>query len=141
MDTLQCAIVLAKLPSFDWELAQRRRAAERYAYWLKDTIPIMAVREGRTSAYAQYTIVSDQRDALRARLEADGIPTAVHYPRPITQQPAYCRMDKDAHCPEALRLSRQVLSLPMGPYLSDADIDRICTSVLAAEYDAMGATE
>ena len=52
-----------------------------------------------------------------------------------------CRMDKDAHCPEALRLSRHVLSLPMGPFLSDADIDRICTSVLAAEYDAIGAME
>jgi len=141
MDTLQCAIVLAKLPSFDWELAQRRRAAERYADWLKDKVSIMALRDGRTSAYAQYTIISAQRDALRARLEADGIPTAVHYPRPITQQPAYCGMDKEAHCPEALGLSRQVLSLPMGPYLSDADIDHICTSVLAAEYDAMGATE
>jgi len=141
MDTLQCAIVLAKLPSFDWELEQRRRAADRYAYWLKDNIPIMALRDGRTSAYAQYTIISTQREALRARLEADGIPSAVHYPLPITHQPAYCEMDKDAHCPEALRLSRQVLSLPMGPYLSDADIDRICTSVLAAEYDAVGAME
>jgi UDP-2-acetamido-2-deoxy-ribo-hexuluronate aminotransferase len=141
MDTLQCAIVLAKLPSFDWELEQRRRVAERYAYWLKDKVPIMALREGRTSAYAQYTIVSRQREALRARLEADGIPSAVHYPLPITQQPAYCQMDKEAYCPEAVRLSRHVLSLPMGPYLSDADIDRICASVLAVEHDAMGATE
>lgn len=140
MDTLQCAIVLAKLPNFAWELAQRERAAKRYAYWLKGKVPIMALRDGRTSAYAQYTILSTQRDALRARLEADGIPSAVHYPLPINHQPAYCQMDKGADCPEALALSRQVLSLPMGPYLSDADIDRICASVLAAEYDAMGAT-
>lgn len=140
MDTIQCAVVLAKLPSFDWELAQRRRVANRYAHWLKDKVPIMALRDGRTSAYAQYTIMSDRRDALRARLEADGIPSAIHYPLPIDRQPAYCRLDGAAQCPEALRLSRQVLSLPMGPFLADTDVDRICASVLAAEYDCIGAS-
>jgi UDP-2-acetamido-2-deoxy-ribo-hexuluronate aminotransferase len=135
MDTLQCAIVLAKLPSFDWELAQRQRAAATYDALLDGQVRRMAVHPDCTSVHAQYTVVLDDRAARAAVQEAlhgAGIPTAVHYPVPIHLQPAYARLAAGADCPVACDLAERVMSLPMGPYLADADIHAVCAALLAA---------
>ena len=132
MDTLQCAIVLAKLPLFDWELQQRQRAAASYAARLGGRVRPVGRRTDRSSVYAQYTVVVERREAVQRALQAAGIPTAVHYPVPVHLQPAYAALSAGGDCPTARMLAEKVLSLPMGPYLTDADIDRVCTVLLDA---------
>ena len=132
MDTLQCAIVLAKLDTFDWELAQRQRAAASYEALLRGRVGLMGRSADRTSAHAQYTVVVDERDAVQKALQAAGVPTAVHYPVPIHMQPAYAGLGAADTCPMARSLAGRVMSLPMGPYLADADIRRVCAALLAA---------
>ena len=132
MDTLQCAIVLAKLPLFDWELQQRQRAAASYAERLGSRVRPVGRRTDRSSVYAQYTVVVERREAVQRALQAAGIPTAVHYPVPVHLQPAYAALSAGGDCPTARLLADQVLSLPMGPYLTDADIDRVCAVLLDA---------
>jgi UDP-2-acetamido-2-deoxy-ribo-hexuluronate aminotransferase len=133
MDTLQCAVVLAKLERFAWELGERSRIASRYDAMLAGIpgVSPVRVREDRTSVYAQYTVQVHDRDRVQKRLEAAGIPTAVHYPVPLNRQPAY------RHCggetPVAERVAKRVLSLPM-----HADLDRNTQDrVVAAMRDAL----
>jgi UDP-2-acetamido-2-deoxy-ribo-hexuluronate aminotransferase len=139
MDTLQCAVVLAKLALFDWELQQRQRAAATYDALLSGNqagVRPVGRREDRTSVYAQYTVVLEQRADLQAALQAAKIPTAVHYPVPIHRQPAYAHLDVRAACPISDALAGRVMSLPMGPYLLDAEIRTVCTTLLRAAQEA-----
>ncbi|UVW30309.1 DegT/DnrJ/EryC1/StrS aminotransferase family protein [Massilia sp. H6] len=132
MDTLQCAIVLAKLERFDWEIRQRRRAAAAYDALLHPHLPVIACQPDRTSVYAQYTVLVEQRDQLRSELDAAGIPTAVHYPLPIHQQPAYAHLAAGERYPVSEDMAARVLSLPMGPYLSASDARHVASSLLRA---------
>jgi UDP-2-acetamido-2-deoxy-ribo-hexuluronate aminotransferase len=139
MDTLQCAVVLAKLALFDWELQQRQRAAATYdALLLGNEAGVRPVsrREDRTSVYAQYTVVLEGRADVQAALQAANVPTAVHYPVPIHRQPAYAHLDPHAACPVSDALAGRVMSLPMGPYLSDAEIRTVCATLLRAAQQA-----
>lgn len=132
MDTLQCAIVLAKLGLFDWELAQRRRAAATYDALLGGKVGLIGRAADRTSAFAQYTVLVERRDEVQRALQDAGVPTAVHYPVPIHLQPAYAHVSGNAACPVANALADKVMSLPMGPYLPDEDIQRVCAALLDA---------
>jgi len=132
MDTLQCAVVLAKLGLFDWELAQRRRAASTYDALLKGKVDLVGRATDRSSAFAQYTVLVDRRNDVQRALQEAGIPTAVHYPVPIHMQPAYAHLGGGATCPVARALADKVMSLPMGPYLPDDDVQRVCAALLAA---------
>ncbi len=135
MDTLQCAIVLAKLELFDWELQQRQRAASVYDALLLDKDPQVRPvgrREDRTSVYAQYTVVLQQRDALQAALHRAGMPTAIHYPVPIHRQPAYASLSSADACPVSVEMAGKVMSLPMGPYLSTASAQQVAAVLLEA---------
>ena len=136
MDTLQCAVVLAKLGLFDWELAERRRAAATYDALLAGKVDLIARGTDRSSAFAQYTVLVDRRNDVQRALQEAGIPTAVHYPVPIHMQPAYAHLCGGAICPAARSLADRVMSLPMGPYLPDEDIRRVCAVLL----DAVGAS-
>jgi UDP-2-acetamido-2-deoxy-ribo-hexuluronate aminotransferase len=136
MDTIQCAIVLAKLDRFEWEIAQRLEVGERYNRLFGEAgIKHVTVRNGRTSVYAQYTVFTANRDSVQARLKADGIPTAVHYPTPIHHQPAYQAYADRSDCPNASLVATQVLSLPMHPYLDAAVQTRIVDAVIRALRD------
>jgi UDP-2-acetamido-2-deoxy-ribo-hexuluronate aminotransferase len=121
MDTIQCAIVLAKLERFDWEVEQRLEIGERYNQLLDEAnIERVRQRSDRTSVFAQYTILTEDRDVVIKTLNESGIPTAVHYPLPLNHQPAYL-MSGGNHVQNtsvAESLSARVLSLPMG-----ADLD------------------
>ncbi|MDQ1832164.1 DegT/DnrJ/EryC1/StrS family aminotransferase [Massilia scottii] len=132
MDTLQCAIVLAKLDNFDWELKQRARAAASYDALLSGKIGKVARPRDRSSVFAQYTVVVDERDRVRAALHEAGIPTAVHYPVPMHLQPAYARWCDPDSAPVAQAMAARVLSLPMGPYLDDDSIGQVCAVLLRA---------
>lgn len=139
MDTLQCAVVLAKLERFDWEVAQRQRVAAEYDALLRDRVDVLAVRSDRSSVHAQYTVLVDERDRVRGALTAAGIPTAVHYPLPIHRQPAYVHLAPGATYPVAEALAQRVLSLPMGPYLDSASVKQVAHALLDACSQA-GAT-
>ncbi|HZP91657.1 MAG TPA: DegT/DnrJ/EryC1/StrS family aminotransferase [Burkholderiales bacterium] len=124
MDTLQCAVVLAKLDRLDWELERRIALGESYARLLAPLAPrvrTIRIKPGRTSVYGQFTVRSSERARLQDQLKAKGVPTAVHYPLPLHQQPAYADPCAGQSFPIAEALAREVVSLPMSGDLSDAD--------------------
>ena len=135
MDTLQCAVLLAKLERFDWELERRQALAERYDRLIAEGgLPpqLPTVRAGRVSAWAQYTLRVEQRAAVQQSLQAQGIPTAVHYPKPLHHQPAYAQgCHADSH-PHSISASQQVLSLPLSADLTEADQDRVVAALAQA---------
>jgi UDP-2-acetamido-2-deoxy-ribo-hexuluronate aminotransferase len=135
MDTLQCAVVLAKLERFAWEVEQRMLIGNRYQTLLSD-LPqdarTVTVRPDRTSVWAQFTVIVPNRDEIAAKLEEKGIPTAIHYPRPIHQQPAYERYAKSGGTPVSELLAAQVLSLPMHPDLDTTTQDFIVEGIKSA---------
>lgn len=133
MDTLQCAVTLAKLDRFEWEIERRLENGARYNTML-DAAGVERVqqRPDRTSVFAQYTVMVDDRDAVQAAFQRAGVPTAVHYPVPLNEQPAYrARCDGEV-TPVAERLARRVMSLPMSADLS-AEAQETVVSLLRAE--------
>jgi len=132
MDTLQCAIVLAKLDRFDWELAERAKVAAQYDALLSGQCELISIRRDCTSAYAQYTVMVPERDRVQAELQRVGIPTAVHYPVPIHMQPAYAHLS-EPHCfPVAVAMAKMVMNLPMSPYQSLSDTTKVAEGLLKA---------
>jgi UDP-2-acetamido-2-deoxy-ribo-hexuluronate aminotransferase len=126
MDTLQCAVVLAKLEHFGWEVEQRLAIGERYNMFMDEAgISRIQQRPDRTSVFAQYTIITAEREALQKRLSEAGIPTAVHYPLPLNEQPAYKIFSGPVGTPFAQQIARRVMSLPMSPTLTNTDQLRI----------------
>ena len=132
MDTLQCAIVLAKLERFDQEIKRRRLVAAAYDAMLQQHVPLIGSRSDRTSVYAQYTVLVEDRERVRAALSQAGIPTVVHYPVPVHRQPAYAHLAAGASCPVTDAMAASVLSLPIGPYLAASDARRVALSLLDA---------
>ena len=133
MDTLQCAIVLAKLERFEWELQRRRELGARYGELLKDTgIELLTVRADRDCVWAQYTVFVNDRAAVQAALQAQGIPTAVHYPKPLHHQPAYAQHCCPDCCGESVKAAARVMSLPMSADLTEAQQDAVVAALKAA---------
>ncbi len=135
MDTLQCAVVLAKLERFDWEVARRLALGERYGRLILESgapVQLLAVRPDRDCVWAQYTVMVDDRTAVQAALKAAGIPTAVHYPKPLHHQPAYAAYCCPDCMPHSIRAAQRVLSLPMSADLSESDQDRVVAALAAA---------
>ena len=140
LDTLQAAILLPKLAVLDQEIVQRQQVAQRYAELLPRPlgdgkgagrcITLPHIEAHNTSAWAQYTIQVDGRDAVQEQLKIAGIPTAVHYPIPLNKQPAVA--DTHAHLPVGDAVAQKVLSLPMHPYLDEGSIQRIAQAVANA---------
>ena len=135
MDTLQCAVVLAKLPRFGWEIERRQALGARYGRLIQASgapVQLLAVRPDRDCVWAQYTVMVDHRAAVMAALQAAGIPTAVHYPKPLHHQPAYAA-DCCPDCnPHSIAAAGRVLSLPMSADLSEADQDRVVAALVLA---------
>jgi dTDP-4-amino-4,6-dideoxygalactose transaminase len=132
LDTLQAAVLIEKLKIFPEEIIARDRIAARYSAGLADVAIVPAVPSERSSVWSQYTIRLNprQRAVARAALEAQGIPTAVYYPRPLHWQEAYRRFPvADGGLPVAEALATEVLSLPMHAYLETAVQDRIIAAV------------
>ena len=128
LDTLQAAILIEKLEIFEEEIAARNRVADRYAEALGDIVQVPQVPAGMTSVWAQYTLVlpEGRRDAIAEALKAEGIPTAIYYPMPLHRQTAYASYPVAGNgAPVSDQLSQAVLSLPMHPYLEEADQARI----------------
>ena len=130
MDTLQCAVVLAKLERFEWEVAQRLAIGARYNALFAGKLPFVVQRAGRSSVFAQYTVFVDDRAAVQSRLASLGVPTATHYPLPLNQQAAYEGRSRGNATPHARAAAARVLSLPMSADLSVEDQQRVVQSLL-----------
>jgi UDP-2-acetamido-2-deoxy-ribo-hexuluronate aminotransferase len=129
-DTLQAAVLLAKLPHFEWEAQERGRIGGRYSSALAGHAVVPAVAPGNTHVYAQYTIRLPERDQVGERLKKQGIPTAVYYPRCLHQQPVFAKLGHHwGDFPVAERACGEVLSLPMHPFLSESDQDQVIQAI------------
>ncbi|MBI5263826.1 MAG: DegT/DnrJ/EryC1/StrS family aminotransferase [Bradyrhizobium sp.] len=136
LDTMQAAILIEKLKIFEDEIAARNEVAERYARGLGNIMIVPQLAKGCTSVWAQYTIRLPKtvgRDQFAAALKAQGIPTAIYYPKSLHQQTAYRNFPvAEGGLAVSERLSQDVISLPMHAYLDEATQDRIIAAVRGA---------
>jgi len=130
LDSIQCAILLAKLAVFPGEVERRAQIAQRYDRLLAGVVRTPVVRAPATSVYAQYTIEVDDRDAVRARLKAAGVATGVYYPTTLNREGPY--RDERARVPHAERAAARVLALPFDAYLTPERQDAIVEQVRRA---------
>ncbi len=134
LDTLQAAVLLAKLPTLAEDLANRARIGARYSEKLKGAaVKTPVIAPHNVSAYAQYTIQVENREQLQAKLKEQGIPTAVHYPVPLNLQPAFAYLKQgEGTYPKSDHAAKRVMSLPMDAFLDEAAQDRIVAAVREA---------
>jgi len=131
LDELQAAILRVKLARLDDMNAARRKVAAQYRKKLKG-VELPAEHGRGTHVYHQFTIKSAKRDALREALAKDGIASSVFYPMPLHQQPAYAAASAGVRLPASEAAAKNVLSLPINPFLDEASVDRICARLGAA---------
>jgi len=137
LDSLQAAVLLAKLEKFDAELESRQRMADAYSQLLNDVATVPYLAPHNSSTYAMYVIQVENRTAFREKLSAQGIPTAVHYPFPLHLQPAYADPKvKRGSFSQAEAAADRVVTLPLHPYLSSDQQTQIVQAVRqAANHD------
>ncbi|NNF80331.1 MAG: DegT/DnrJ/EryC1/StrS family aminotransferase [Rhizobiales bacterium] len=137
LDTMQAAVLLAKLDLFENELAQRNALAEAYNRELAQLVATPRIDAGERSSWAQYTIKVDNRDEFNRALNDQGVPTAIYYPLPMHLQPAYQAFGSGpGSLPVSEQLCERVISLPMNQYWTDADLTTVCTAVKQAVQSA-----
>lgn len=133
LDTIQASILKVKLKAFDAELAAVNQAAAHYNARLADIVATPVVPAGFLSSRAQYTIrlnSKTERDALQSELRSQGIPSMIYYPIPMHRQGAYRSLDTVvSQCPVASKLCDTVLSLPIHPYITSEEIERVCDAI------------
>jgi UDP-2-acetamido-2-deoxy-ribo-hexuluronate aminotransferase len=129
LDTIQAAILLAKLKAFDEELLARNRIASKYTLGIKNVVKTPSIPDGSVSSWAQYSILAEdrgEREILREKLKRAGVPTAVYYPVPLHLQEAFRNLNyQEGDFPVSEDVSRRIVSLPMHPYMEDETIEEI----------------
>jgi len=132
LETLQAAILLAKLDVFDAEIRAREALGARYSQRLAaiDGVTTPFIAPGNTSVYGQYTVRVANRDRVAERMAQAGIPTAVHYPIPLYRQPALAQ--PGLALPQVEQAAAEVLSLPFHPYLKDEQMEQVCSALQAS---------
>lgn len=138
LDTLQAAVLLAKLDILDSELEARRRIAQTYTQALSGVLHTPGEPEGSNCCWAQYTLRArdvHQRDAIVSSLRQQGIPVMIYYPVPVHLSGAYAHLEyAKGDLPVCEKLSETVLSIPMHPYLTPEEVEMICDAVLEAAH-------
>jgi dTDP-4-amino-4,6-dideoxygalactose transaminase len=135
LDTLQAAVLLAKLDVFADDLAARARIASLYDRRLGNRVTVPARVPDSSSAWAIYAILlhdAAQRASVQAALRAQGVPTAIYYPKPLHRQPAYRGHHDGAALPVSETVCDRILALPIHPDLAEADAERVCDALLSA---------
>ncbi len=135
LDTLQAAVLLGKFPHLEEELALRNDVAQKYLAELEgcQNVHLPMVKHGNSSVWAQFTVLVDDRDKVREKLQKVGIPTAVHYPIPLHQQKAFQNfISNDKGFPNSIDFANRVISLPMHPFLEDDEIKKVCGALKEA---------
>lgn len=131
-DTIQAAVLLAKLELFDEEISMRQAVSERYAESLSAAnLVLPTVTQGNTSVYAQYTVLSENRDALQQRLRDSEIPSVAYYSTPLHLQPAFAKLGHSSgDFPVAEAVANNGLSLPMSAYVTQEQQDKIAQVIM-----------
>jgi dTDP-4-amino-4,6-dideoxygalactose transaminase len=133
LDTIQAAVLLVKLSIFEDECRRREEISRLYDARLAKAVDVPARPQDHVYGWSCYTVKAKNRDALREKLKANGVPTLVYYPKPLHFQPAYQAYgDGPGSMPVAEALAQEVLSLPIHPYLEDATVETICDFVTKA---------
>ena len=135
LDSIQAAVLLSKMTVFPDELAAREKIAQYYDQRLGNVLTTPARVPDSTSAWAIYAVLLPDgvdRDAFQAALRAEGVPTAVYYPRPLHRQPAYRDHHDGTALPVSDRLADRILALPIHPDLDEAAVSQVCDAVIAA---------
>jgi len=135
MDTLQCAVVLGKLERFEWEIERRRALGEQYRARLEAAgwpVRMISVRPDRDCVWGQFTTFVEQRTEVQQKLQALGVPTAVHYPKPMHRQPAYEALCRVHGGDLSVAAGERVMSLPMSADLTEAQMDHVVAALVEA---------
>jgi UDP-2-acetamido-2-deoxy-ribo-hexuluronate aminotransferase len=135
MDTIQCAVVLAKLQRFEWEIERRVKLGREYSAKLREVgaqVRFLEVREDRDCVWAQYTVFVENRDTVQRTLQEQGIPSAVHYPLSLNLQPAYHDQESAAETLNSHWAAERVMSLPMSADLKDEEMERVVMALKRA---------
>ncbi len=130
LDTIQAAVLLAKLPHYTQELAERQKVAQRYTDALSESLQTPVIKSNRSSAWAQYTVRVNNRNDIQTKLKDSGIPTAVYYPMPLHLQECFQYLNyKQGDFPIAEQASEEVISLPMNAFMQN-DVEFIVQNIL-----------
>ena len=130
LDTMQAAILLAKLPYFKKELKDRQKVADHYTSGLSKILQTPVIKPNRSSAWAQYTIRVHNREALQIKLKENGIPTSVFYPIPLHLQECFQYLGhQQGDFPISEKASNEVMSIPMNAFLTDDQINYVINKV------------
>jgi dTDP-4-amino-4,6-dideoxygalactose transaminase len=132
LDSVQCAVLLSKLTVFRQEMKARERIAQRYRAGLGNAVEMQHVPAGSQSAWGLFTIMVNNRDAVMKALQDKGVPSSVYYFKALHQHKAFAAFAPKGGLPVCEKLAGRVLSLPMHPYLTDAQIDRVVAAVKSA---------
>ncbi len=123
LDALQAAVISVKLKYYNEDIANRQKVAKLYDHYLSDNFETPFVKDDRDSVWAQYSIRVQNRESLQMKLKEKGIPTAVHYPMPLHMQECFKYLNiKEGSFPISERVSNEIMSLPMNPYLTEEEI-------------------
>jgi UDP-2-acetamido-2-deoxy-ribo-hexuluronate aminotransferase len=130
LDTMQAAILLAKLPYFKKELKDRQKVADHYTSGLSKILQTPVIKPHRSSAWAQYTLRVQNRDILQLKLKDSGIPTSVFYPIPLHLQECFRYLNyKQNDFPISEKASNEVISVPMNSFLTNNQVDYVCSKI------------
>ncbi|WP_081212169.1 DegT/DnrJ/EryC1/StrS family aminotransferase [Salegentibacter sediminis] len=133
MDTIQAAVLNVKMEHYEKDIMNRQRVAEKYSKLLSDSLITPMLLDTNTSVWAQYSIRVENRDVIAKELKEAGIPTAIHYPRPLHLQECFAYLEYAAgDFPIAEKVSNEILSLPMNPYLKNEEIEYISNQLKTA---------
>ena len=130
LDTIQAAILLAKLTYFKKELKNRQKVADHYTHELSQVLQTPIIKPNRLSSWAQYTIRVKNRDRLQFSLKQKGIPTSIFYPVPLHLQECFKYLNyKHNDFPVSEKASNEVISIPLNPFLNNDQINYICSNI------------
>lgn len=132
LDSVQCAVLLSKLTVFADEMKSRERIAQRYRQGLGNAVEMQHVPAGSQNAWGLFTIMVDNRADLMKKLQDAGVPTSIYYFKALHQHKAFAAYAPKGGLPVCEKLSERVLSLPMHPYVTDAQIDKVVAAVKAS---------
>lgn len=130
LDTIQAAVLLAKLPHYQNEIIGRQTVASQYTNDIKNLVETPTLKDGRSSVWAQYTIRVKNRENVQSQLKDAGIPSAVHYPMPLHLQECFQNLGyKEGDFPISETASKEVMSLPMNPFLKQEEINYVTQTI------------
>ena len=132
LDSVQCAVLLSKLTVFGDEMKARERIAQRYRLGLGNAVEMQHVPAGSQNAWGLFTVMVDNRAEVMKKLQDQGVPSSIYYYKPLHQHMAFAAYAPKGGLPVCERLAERVLSLPMHPYLTDAQVDRVVAAVKGA---------